>query len=146
MEDDAPDERGGSVSLPGDSPVTTAVLELDRVYEALAHSRRRYLCYSLLADPEWTAIDLAGKIAAWEHGIAESDVTTEQAERVYVTLLHTHVPKLVEEGIVSFDPDTDRISAAENADQVLAALRGVGASLDARQKAHARSGMDAEEH
>ncbi|GAB3670011.1 DUF7344 domain-containing protein [Halopiger thermotolerans] len=131
--------------LAGEGPLPQAVLELDHVYEALGHPRRRYLCYTLLETTEWTLTDLATKIAAWENDIPDHEVTTLQRERVYVSLYHAHVPKLVDEGVITFDDATETITPAENAAQVLLALEGVGASLDSNQEAHARSDMDADE-
>lgn len=121
------------------------ILELDHVYEALGHPRRRYLCYTLLEDTEWSLTDLAAKIAAWENDVPEHAITDHQRERVYVSLFHAHVPKLVDEGIITFDPVTEMITPAENADQVLAVLNGMGASLDSNQETHARGDMDDQE-
>jgi hypothetical protein len=61
---------------------------------------------------------------------------------VYVSLHHIHVPKLVDGGIITFDEATETITAAENAAQVLAALEGMGASIDTNQETHARGDMD----
>lgn len=127
----------------GDQSLPQEILALDHVYEALGHPRRRYLCYTLHESREWSLTDLATKIAAWENEISEHAVTDDQRERVYVSLFHTHVPKLVAEGIITFDGGTETISSAENADQVLAALEGMGAHLDNLQETHARSDMDA---
>lgn len=132
--------RPGSDSDTGPSSVPEGVLELDPVYDALAHPRRRYLCYGLLSESERSLTDLAKKIAAWEDDVLESAVSDDRRDRVYLALYHTHVPKLVEEGIVSFDPDDGTISTGENARQVLSVLEGVGASLDSAQESHARSG------
>jgi hypothetical protein len=81
-------------------------------------------------------------VAAWENDVPEHEVTDAQQEAVYVSLYHAHVPKLVDEGILTFDEVTETITPAGNAEQVLAALAGVGASLDANQEAHARGEMD----
>lgn len=72
-------------------------------------------------------------------------MTESQREEVYVALYHAHVPKLVDEGVLSFDEATETITAAENAEQVLAALEGMGASLDSNQEDHARSEMNEQE-
>lgn len=40
------------------------VLEIEAVYEALGHPRRRYLCYTLFEDTEWSLAELASKVAA----------------------------------------------------------------------------------
>ncbi|KZX49593.1 hypothetical protein [Haloarcula sp. K1] len=121
------------------------ILEIEPVYEALGHSRRRYLCYTLLEATEWSLTDLATKIAAWENDVPDHAVTDDQREEVYVALYHAHVPKLVDEGVITFDEATETITTAEHADQVLAALEGMGASLDSKQETHARSDMDEQE-
>ncbi|WP_336022332.1 DUF7344 domain-containing protein [Halobellus salinisoli] len=126
----------------GRGPPPERVFGLDHVYEALAHPRRRYLCYTLLEDTEWSLTALATKVAAWEAETAERAVDDHECDRVYVALYHAHVPKLVDEGIIAFDEATGTITAAENAGQVLAALEGMGASLDAAQETHARREMD----
>ncbi len=127
----SPDGR----SLPSD------VLEIDPAYEALGHPRRRYLCYTLLEDTEWSLTELATKIAAWENDIPENEVSDRKREAVSVSLYHAHIPKLVDEGVVAFDDARETIRPAEHAEQVLTALEGIGASLDANQEAHARSEM-----
>lgn len=118
------------------------ILELDHVYEALGTPRRRYLCYTLLEDTEWTLDELARKVAAWENDIPEHEVTNHQQEEVYVSLYHAHIPKLVAEGVLTFDDTTETITTAENAEQVLIALEGMGASFDSNQETHARGEMD----
>lgn len=119
-------------------------LEVDYVYEALAHARRRYLCYSLLEDTRRSLTELATEIVAWEDDVPEEAVTQRHRDRVYVSLYHTHVPMLVDAGIVSFDEANGTITAAENADEVLAALIGIGAGLESQDDAHAGGETDAE--
>jgi hypothetical protein len=122
------------------------LLELDHIYEALSHSRRRYLCYTLLEDTEWSLIELATKIAAWENDLPEHAVTDRLKERVYVSLYHSHVPTLVDQGVITYDDVTETIRSAENAEQVLAALAGMGERLclDTGQEGHARGKVDDE--
>lgn len=145
MTDDSIDnEHGaGSGDIPTEGePPPQAILEIDYVYEAFGHSRRRYLCYSLLEDPEWSLDELARKIAAWENDDPEHAVTERTQEQVYVSLYHAHVPKLVDNGVISFDESDEEITPGENAEQVMEALEGMGASLDTNLESHARGGMD----
>ena len=116
-----------------DPPVSQSIIELDHVYEALSHPRRRYLCYSLLERTEWSLMDLATKIAAWEHDIDEAETTEHQCERVYVALYHAHVPRLVDDDIIHFDERQEIITPAENAEQVLSALHGMSSTLALHQ-------------
>lgn len=127
------------------SPPAEAILELDHVYQALAHPRRRYLCYTLFEDTEWSLSELASKIAAWENDMSEHAVTGCQRTQVYVALYHIHVPKLVDEGVITFDETAEVITAAEDATQVLQALQGMGATLDTAQETHAQSEIDDQE-
>lgn len=129
----------------GTELVPEAILELDHVYQALGHPRRRYLCYSLLENTAWSLTELAVKIASKENDIPEHEVTREQRDKVYVSLYHAHVPKLVNEGVIEFNEQEETITPGEHAGQVLTALSGMGASLDANQESHARSEMDERE-
>jgi len=135
------------VETGSESPVTEGrsppqVLEFDHVYEALNHSRRRYLCYLLLGDTERSLADLATKIAVWENDVPENAVTEHQRERVYLSLYHAHVPKLVDEDVIAFDDGSETVTPAENADQVLTALEGMGETLDGAHGTHARGSGD----
>jgi hypothetical protein len=107
-----------------------SILELDHVYEALSHPRRRCICYALLGGADWTLRDLAVSIAAWEADCPEHAVVSDTRETVYLSLYHVHVPKLVGHGVVRFDEATEMVSPGEHADQVLAALEGIGDSLE----------------
>lgn len=125
-------------------PPSRDILSVDPVYEALGHPRRRYLCYTLLEDTEWSLADLATKVAAWENDVPEHAVPEHQWKRVYVSLYHVHVPKLVDEGVVHFEELTEMITAAGNAERVLAALRGMDQQLGSIQETHARGDIDDE--
>ena len=124
-------------------PVDT--LELEFVYEALAHTRRRYLCYSLLSSTRWTLPELATKLVAWERDISEEEVSRFERDEMYASLFHAHIPKLAELDIIEYrDSGEEIILAGPNAPQVLAALEGAGASIDELQEQHARSEYDPE--
>ncbi|QLG29818.1 hypothetical protein HUG10_19595 (plasmid) [Halorarum halophilum] len=121
------------------NPPPRDVLDMEFVYEALAHSRRRYLIYSLLSSTRWSLDDLATKLVAWERDSSEAEVAPLHRDEMYVSLFHVHIPKLVELDILAFEAgDEEVIRAAENVPQVLAVLEGAGASLDAAQELHAR--------
>lgn len=126
-----PDPDRGGQALP-------SYLELDHVFEALDHPRRRYLLYTLLEETEWSLWELAGKIAAWEQELPPRTLPAEDIEAVYIALYHTHVPQLVEDNIVRFSETDEVIQAGSNAEQVLAVLEGVGGIVDDDQEVHAR--------
>lgn len=117
--------------------ISTAVLDVDYVFEALAHPRRRYLLYTLAAETVWSVRELATKLAAWEQNIPKETVRPDERDKVYISLYHTHIPILEEYSVIIFDAQTETIEAAANAEQVIAALEGVGASIDSEQESHA---------
>jgi hypothetical protein len=112
--DDVPGEQSPGVSRD--------VLEPDRVFETLDHPRRRYVCSLLREDDEWSLSALARNVAALETDQPENEVSDAHRDRVHVSLYHSHVPKLADCGVVSFDADGKRLSAAEHADRALAVL------------------------
>ena len=123
-----------------DVDIPEAVLGLDHLFTSLAHPRRRYLLYTLKEDTEWTIADIATKIVAWEQDVPTDRVEEDEMMRAYVSLYHVHVPKLVDQGMITFDRDAETIAYGEHTAQALAALEGVGASLDTNHETHARSG------
>nr|WP_129113657.1 hypothetical protein [Halegenticoccus tardaugens] len=83
---------------------------------------------------------MATELVAWERDIPEEDITATARDEMYVSLYHTHVPKLVNLDIIEVeDGETEKILVADkNAVQVLAVPEGAGASLDAAQETHAQ--------
>lgn len=147
MDDDYGDEGDAAdhgVLPTGVDPPPRATLELDHVYEALAHPRRRYLCYALLEESTWSLRELATKVAAREADVADRAVSDEQRDRMYVSLYHAHVPKLVDEGVLAFDEASETVTPAGNAKEVLAALAGLGATLGSDQDQYTHEEMNDE--
>ncbi|KZN22565.1 hypothetical protein A4G99_19045 [Haladaptatus sp. R4] len=148
MTQDNDDDDGTASERPSDAgtipEIPEHILELDYVFQSIAKSRRRYLLYTLESKTEWSVTELATKLAAWEGDTPEKDIPQEEIDRMFASLYHAHIPKLVDERVIEFDDETEVIRAGEYAEQVLAALAGAGASLDNRQEAHARSEMDDE--
>lgn len=132
-------QREVAKCIQGIEPPPKDVLEIEYLFEALAHPRRRYLLYSLLSSTRWTLQEVATKLVAWEQDISEDAVADFDRDEMFVSLHHAHVPKLVEHDILEYqNGEQSIIRAGRNAVQVLAALEGIGASVDAAQETHAR--------
>lgn len=117
----------------------TSALELDEVFAALGHPRRRYLVYTLAnGGSEVTLPELATEITAWERDIPAGEVSEEDRKPVQISLYHSHIPKLVDLGIIEYHEGEDIIVRARNTTQVEAVLDGAGAELDSRQEGHAK--------
>ncbi len=78
---------------------------MDEVYEILAHAERRATLDVLVDGPE--AHDV--------HGLAERirercDTYDLDAMQYTIRLIHQHLPKMAEAGLVAYDPDDGRVS------------------------------------
>jgi predicted transcriptional regulator len=129
-------------TLGSEPALAEGVLDLQYVFEALAHPRRRYLIYTLLEKDAWSLTELSEKIAAWEYDVHADAVTETDRDNVYVSLWHAHVPRLEDDDIVEFDSEDETIEKGPNAEQVLALLEHAGASLDSAHEEHARHEND----
>ena len=119
------------------------LLELNEVFSALGHPRRRYVMYTLVTESSSATLDqLATKLVAWERRKPTEAVTDEERHRMTASLHHAHVPKLADLGVVEYDADDRVVSRTTNAAQVRAVLDGAGAELDQRQETHARETKD----
>ncbi len=100
----------------------SAELPPDHVFDALGSRRRRYLCYALLGRERVDLDAAAERIAAWEVDDADSRATVEAVDAVRLSLYHVHVPKLVEDDVIRFDPEREQIRHGPAAGPVLDAL------------------------
>ena len=82
---------------------------LSRVFAALANRRRRHVLYYLRDHDRAQIDDLAVHIAAWEQEIPVTEVLPEDADRVYTDLVHSHLPKLADYGLVEYDRRSDAV-------------------------------------
>jgi hypothetical protein len=87
----------------------------DELFQILSNSRRRYIIYYLARADEPVSLNrLATKIAATESDTSESEVTSEERQRVYISLYQTHLPKLEQSGIVTYDEDERIVSLIDD--------------------------------
>ena len=86
------------------------------VYDAVKNLRRRYVLYYLNRKHRPVELGtLAEQIAAWENNIDVETVTPEQRKSVYSALYQTHLPKLENIGIVTYDRESKRVSFTDGA-------------------------------
>ncbi|WP_018258968.1 DUF7344 domain-containing protein [Halomicrobium katesii] len=85
-------------------------LSQDTVFDVLSSARRRETI-AILREEE-TPIELttlAEIVAARENDTTVEELSSQDRKRVYVSLYQTHVPKLVDVGIVEHDADTGEV-------------------------------------
>lgn len=79
-------------------------LDTDTVFATLKNNRRRLaLRYVRQQGGQTILSDLANHITAQENGIPESQITSKQRKRVYVSLYQIHLPGMDRSGVVAFN-------------------------------------------
>ena len=95
--------------------VETDDLDASTLHDLLADERRRHALDCLSEHGSMSLPDLADETAAREHDQPLPRVPEDAVLTVYLSLYHTHVPKLVETGLVSHDRDCGVVSLADDA-------------------------------
>ena len=87
------------------------------IHDVLRNDRRRLVLERLTGDDSTQSVsELAEYIAAIESG--EDPPPRNVRQSVYVSLHQTHLPKLDELGIVTYEADSKEVTRAANADEV----------------------------
>lgn len=87
------------------------------VNELLASERRRYVLYYLLGFDTVVSVDeITEQVAVWEKETPPDDVPADFYERVHVSIVHQHLPKLVDEDAVDYDEGTNLVTMADGMD------------------------------
>ncbi|WP_277555481.1 DUF7344 domain-containing protein [Halobaculum limi] len=109
-------DTGGDVGPDGPfSPDDDGPGELDRteVFELLGNDRRRYTLHHLMRAKSAEISELAEHVAAWENNIDLKEVDSSQRRRAYVALHQTHLPRLDDAGVLSYESTRDEIELTE---------------------------------
>jgi hypothetical protein len=94
-------------------------LSQDTAFDILSSPRRRYVLYYLRQTDEPVDLtNLAEHVAAWENETDPDSLTDQQRKRVYVSLYQTHIPKLDDAGVVSYDGDAGTVELAPGATRI----------------------------
>jgi hypothetical protein len=96
-----------------------SALSQDVVFDILSSSRRRYVLYRLReTEGPVELTELAEQVAAWENDTDTDQITEQERKRVYVSLYQTHIPRLDEVGLITYDKDTGMIELADDATEI----------------------------
>ena len=91
----------------------------DQLFMVLSHPHRRFtLQYLHTVDTPLSVDELSAELAAWED--QRTDGTESRAERatIKVSLMHNHVPKMVDAEVVDYDATWQTMTLADGADEV----------------------------
>lgn len=93
--------------------------QISEIFALFAHHRRRYALRELQQHTDPMALaDLADEIAIRENEKPLSEVPAEEVKRIYMSLYHTHIPKLEEADLVHYDQEEDIVTLAKHAKRI----------------------------
>lgn len=115
--------------------------EIDEVFELLGHPRRRHLLDVLAENGKLSVDELVADIADREQGAFYETAPEEATERIRLSLLHRHVPKLTAANVVEYDDEAEMLSLADTDAkqrflarlQTITALQTMGPTADMEQ-------------
>ncbi|WP_440764999.1 DUF7344 domain-containing protein [Natronorubrum sp. DTA7] len=98
--------------------MTASNLSLDTVYGLLSESRRRYVLYYFLENDHGNIESLSLQIAAWGQDGSIDAITKEQKQSVTTSLIHSHLPKLEDHGLIEYDGRTGDVIVDDGFDGI----------------------------
>ncbi|WP_129115382.1 DUF7344 domain-containing protein [Halegenticoccus tardaugens] len=94
-------------------------LAKDELFHILQNQRRRYVLRYLQGRDEQVRMrDVAEQVAAWEHETTVQALTTDERQRVYISLYQCHLPKLADEGVIEYNQSRGHVVRTSLADQL----------------------------
>lgn len=94
-------------------------LSTDDAFDLLSNRRRRYLVHCLRKhDTPMSLADAADEIAIRENDTRLAEIPAEEVKRVYTSLYHSHVPRLVDANVVEYSQERDAVALSENAERL----------------------------
>lgn len=95
-------------------------LSRDTIFDVLSSRRRRFVLEYLRSESEpGNLTEIATAMAASEADTTPEQLESHERKRAYVSLYQTHIPRLADEGVVTYDPDTGRVALSSSTDEVL---------------------------
>lgn len=103
----------------GSEESTDPELSKDELFHLLQNQRRRrVLLYLQSADSEVTMREVAEQVAAWENDTTVEALSSDERQRVYIALYQSHLPKLDDSGVLTYNQQRGIIERTPLADQL----------------------------
>lgn len=95
---------------------STVTLSDDEIFELLANSRRRFVLMSLRESGQAIPLaDIAESMAGASRDVGSGEPDVAERKRAYVSLYQTHVPYLVDTGVVTYDTESGLVTLTDRA-------------------------------
>ncbi|TYL36234.1 hypothetical protein CV102_23415 [Natronococcus pandeyae] len=89
----------------------------DVPFEVLANEHRRHVIRSLCEHETPISIaELAREVAVRKYEANSPEIPDEEMKRARVLLHHSHLPKLADAGLVTYDPERNLVDTAASTD------------------------------
>lgn len=86
------------------TPVDVGGDRHDELFAILSDSRRRFVLHTLqFADREMSVSELTADVVSWEADMTDSGTVEDVRGAVEVSLVHTHLPKMDQAGLLNYD-------------------------------------------
>lgn len=96
-----------------------APLSKNEIFHILQNPRRRHVLQYLVTTIGPAQIsDVAEQIAAWEYETTVEEITSQQRQRVYISLYQSHLPKLAEFDLITYDRNSGSIEQTPTINQL----------------------------
>lgn len=112
-------ERSPTGENDSETPSRASRLSKDDTFHILQNERRRRVL-QYLSDTEGAVDmrDIAEQVAAWEHDTTVQQLTSDQRQRVYIALYQSHLPKLADFGLITYNRSRGVVERTPLADQI----------------------------
>ncbi|MFO7927218.1 hypothetical protein [Natronomonas sp.] len=97
----------------------STTLPQDTAFDLLSNGRRRLLLQRLQGTDGVELGELATELAAIENDVPPEELSAQQRKRTYVSLYQTHVPKLENAGVVTFDSESGIVGPTDRVDELV---------------------------
>ena len=96
----------------------------DELFDVLSHSRRRFTLQHLqTAETPLPVGELARELQSWENDQTVSPGGGTGQDTIEISLLHSHLPKMAEAGLVSYDATQQMVTLGDRTDEVRSHLQ-----------------------
>lgn len=104
---------------------TDPPISADVLLGLLANFRRREALATLVRHDDLSLPDLADEVAISECDDLLSNIEADNVLRVYLSLYHTHIPKLADAGLVEYDQRDDYVALAGTGQALESSVRSL---------------------
>lgn len=91
--------------------VLNRTVEPKNAYRVLASADRQHVLHELLQRDGLASVEeLSRQVAARRHMTSTEKVTDREVERARVRLVHSHLPMMIDEGVITVDWDAGEVT------------------------------------